>query len=123
MLCPMSKDVGLGAWLKAYLGAYLELRRERAQLLALTERQRRDIGITRLDALREARAPLWRCLRRRAQGRADVVEKAPEPAAPILDAVVAERVGAGGLADAPAPLGVLHELLHDAEQVAGKRPE
>jgi uncharacterized protein YjiS (DUF1127 family) len=33
---------------------------ERAQLLALDERILRDIGITRVDALREADRPLWR---------------------------------------------------------------
>ena len=32
-----------------------EMRRERAQLLALTDRELRDIGISRIDALREAR--------------------------------------------------------------------
>jgi len=34
--------------------------RERAQLLALSERDLRDIGITRMDALRAANQPLWR---------------------------------------------------------------
>jgi len=35
---------------------------ERAQLLALNERELRDIGISRLDAIREASRPLrqWR---------------------------------------------------------------
>jgi uncharacterized protein YjiS (DUF1127 family) len=35
---------------------------ERAQLLALTDRELRDIGISRVDALREAERPLrqWR---------------------------------------------------------------
>lgn len=35
-------------------------RRERAQLLAMGERERRDIGISRYDALREAGKPFWR---------------------------------------------------------------
>ncbi|HUK59187.1 MAG TPA: DUF1127 domain-containing protein [Stellaceae bacterium] len=39
---------------------WLQRRRERAQLLQLTERELRDIGITRCDALREAAKPLWR---------------------------------------------------------------
>ena len=34
--------------------------RERAQLLALGERERRDIGISRCEAIREARKPFWR---------------------------------------------------------------
>lgn len=34
--------------------------RERAQLLAMGERERRDIGISRYDALREAGKPFWR---------------------------------------------------------------
>lgn len=37
-----------------------ELQRERAQLLALNERELHDIGISRIDAVREARKPLWR---------------------------------------------------------------
>ena len=57
------KPVG-GSWVQAlgrtgrHLAAILvELRRaaqERAQLLSLDERELRDIGITRLDAIREA---------------------------------------------------------------------
>ncbi len=39
---------------------YRRMSRERAQLLALTERERRDIGISRLDAIREAQRPFWR---------------------------------------------------------------
>lgn len=39
---------------------YHEVQRERAQLLAMSERERRDIGITRCDALREADKPFWR---------------------------------------------------------------
>jgi len=34
-------------------------RRERAQLLALDERELHDIGITRLDALNAAHQPFW----------------------------------------------------------------
>lgn len=61
-----------GSWVQAlgrtgrHLAVILsELRRaaqERAQLLRLDERELRDIGITRLDALREADRPLrqWR---------------------------------------------------------------
>ena len=36
-----------------------EQRRERAQLLALTERELKDIGITRYDAVMEANRPFW----------------------------------------------------------------
>jgi len=39
---------------------WLRRRRERAQLLTLSEREVHDIGITRCDALREAEKPLWR---------------------------------------------------------------
>ncbi len=34
--------------------------RERAELLRLSERELRDIGISRVDAIREADRPLWR---------------------------------------------------------------
>jgi uncharacterized protein YjiS (DUF1127 family) len=42
---------------------YRRLRREREQLVALSDRELGDIGISRTDALREAGRPLWRgCL-------------------------------------------------------------
>ncbi len=106
-----------------YVRAYRELQRERTQLLELTDGQRRDIGITRLDAVREARQPLWRELRRRVEGRADAVEEAYEAGAPSLDAMMPEHVLARGAADAPAALGLLHQLLHDAEEIGGDRAE
>ncbi|HEX6979794.1 MAG TPA: DUF1127 domain-containing protein [Alphaproteobacteria bacterium] len=34
--------------------------RERRELLAMSDRDLRDIGLTRLDAWREANKPLWR---------------------------------------------------------------
>ena len=48
------------AALAARLRRYRQLQRERAQLLALTDRELRDAGITRVDAQREAHKPLWR---------------------------------------------------------------
>lgn len=48
--------VGIGGLLRAMRQAS----QERAQLLALSERDLHDIGITRLDALRMANQPLWR---------------------------------------------------------------
>lgn len=36
-----------------------EQRRERSELLSLTERELKDIGITRYDAEMEARRPFW----------------------------------------------------------------
>ena len=41
------------------LASAWERRRERSELLALTERELKDIGITRYDALTEARRPFW----------------------------------------------------------------
>lgn len=111
----------------AVLRLYCQIRRERQQLLALTDRERRDIGITRYDAVCEARKPvwpgLWTGLRRRNQARADPIEDATESGAPRVDPVVPQHVLARRAADAPPPLGVLHELLHDAEKIAGKRAE
>ena len=49
-----------GALWRELLATWLQRRRERHQLLQLTERELRDIGITRGDALREAAKPLWR---------------------------------------------------------------
>ena len=37
-----------------------QIQRERAQLRALSDRELRDIGISRYDAFHEARKPLWR---------------------------------------------------------------
>lgn len=37
-----------------------QIQREREQLLALSDRELRDIGISRADAIHEARKPLWR---------------------------------------------------------------
>ncbi len=38
---------------------YRRARRERAQLLGLGERELRDVGLSRVDAIREANRPLW----------------------------------------------------------------
>jgi len=46
--------------LSAAVGAYRQRRPERAELLGLDGRTLRDLGITRVDALREARKPFWR---------------------------------------------------------------
>lgn len=48
--------VGIGGLLRAMRQAS----QERAQLLALSERDLRDIGISRVDAVRIASQPLWR---------------------------------------------------------------
>lgn len=55
-----AKLAGRAQAMAARLRLYRRRHRERAQLLALTERERRDIGITRLDAVREAEKPFWR---------------------------------------------------------------
>jgi len=39
---------------------YRQVQQERAQLRALSDRELRDIGISRSDALREAKKPFWR---------------------------------------------------------------
>jgi uncharacterized protein YjiS (DUF1127 family) len=40
--------------------SYRRARRERAQLLAMSERELRDLGLSRIDALRLANQPMWR---------------------------------------------------------------
>lgn len=45
----------------ARLRTWRERARERRQLLAMDDRALRDIGISRVDALREANKPVWRC--------------------------------------------------------------
>ena len=44
----------------SWLARVWENRRQRAELLSLTERELRDIGITRYDAQVEARTSIWR---------------------------------------------------------------
>ena len=39
---------------------YIERRRERQALLRLDDRMLRDIGLTRVDVMREADKPFWR---------------------------------------------------------------
>ena len=51
---------GLGRQVSAFIVRIRQAARERAQLLALNERELQDIGITRVDALRVAERPLWR---------------------------------------------------------------
>jgi len=44
----------------AAAGEFRQAARERRQLLALSDRDLQDIGISRIDALQEAEKPLWR---------------------------------------------------------------
>jgi uncharacterized protein YjiS (DUF1127 family) len=48
------------AALAARVRHYRQVQHERTQLRALSDRDLRDIGISRYDALREARKPFWR---------------------------------------------------------------
>ncbi|MBV8537788.1 MAG: DUF1127 domain-containing protein [Alphaproteobacteria bacterium] len=44
------------------VAALVDLKRaaaERSELLSLSDRELRDIGVSRVDAIREARRPLW----------------------------------------------------------------
>jgi len=60
---PLSDLAGRGAGFRtrvlARLALWIRRRRERRQLLAMSELQRRDIGITRLDVWREINKPFW----------------------------------------------------------------
>ena len=42
------------------LEGWMERSRQRRQLAALTDLQLRDIGVSRIDALREAEKPFWK---------------------------------------------------------------
>ncbi len=55
-----ARPAARGALWFELLDAWLRRRRERFELLQLNERELRDIGITRCDALNEAAKPLWR---------------------------------------------------------------
>ncbi len=49
----MSKAVG-------FVRAYRRARSERVELLTMSERELHDVGLSRIDAVREAQKPLWR---------------------------------------------------------------
>ena len=55
---PAALRILAAAWRR--LQAWRQTRGERLQLLALSDRELRDIGITRVDAIREANKPFWR---------------------------------------------------------------
>lgn len=63
-----------GAWLAVEaierLACYRRALRERAQLLGLNDRELRDIGISRVDAIREADRPAWSGCRQSSNRRA-----------------------------------------------------
>ncbi|QCO14958.1 DUF1127 domain-containing protein [Azospirillum brasilense] len=46
--------------LLAWIAHLRDQRRQREALLSLSDRELRDIGITRYDAVTEAQKPLWR---------------------------------------------------------------
>lgn len=50
-----------GVWTRpwARLALWIRRARERRQLLEMSEIQRRDIGVTRLDICREVNKPFW----------------------------------------------------------------
>lgn len=59
---PAALVLGL-AWLAVEaverINCYRRARRERAQLLGLNDYELRDLGLSRVDAIREASRPLW----------------------------------------------------------------
>jgi uncharacterized protein YjiS (DUF1127 family) len=59
---PAARPRRAGLWTRVLALLALWVRREsgRRQLLAMSELQRRDIGITRLDVCREVDKPFWR---------------------------------------------------------------
>ncbi len=68
---------GLAAEALERFTCYRRARRERAQLLAFGERDLRDLGLSRVDALRVANRPLWRGCRDREAVDADL--RRPQP--------------------------------------------
>jgi uncharacterized protein YjiS (DUF1127 family) len=90
----------LGRWLRALavmacvrLLRWHELSRQRRALLALNERMLKDIGISRGEAVREARRPFWR----------DGLDRPPEPLnrAPALGAGSIAPLGQADLETSP----------------------
>jgi uncharacterized protein YjiS (DUF1127 family) len=57
---PMAEVAGLVMRAIGLLGLWYERARQRRQLSELPPHLLRDIGIDRVDALREARKPFWR---------------------------------------------------------------
>jgi uncharacterized protein YjiS (DUF1127 family) len=55
---PLRRGPAPGSW-PAWMGAVLSRVAERRQLLALEQRDMRDIGLSRAEVLALARKPLW----------------------------------------------------------------
>jgi uncharacterized protein YjiS (DUF1127 family) len=55
-----SRTAGIGAGLFSLIGEWLRRIESRRELAGLCDRAMRDIGITRVDAMREADKPFWR---------------------------------------------------------------
>jgi uncharacterized protein YjiS (DUF1127 family) len=56
----VNHTVRIAVGIAGLLRAMHQAAHERAQLLSLSDRDLRDIGITRVDAVRAAEQPLWR---------------------------------------------------------------
>jgi uncharacterized protein YjiS (DUF1127 family) len=55
-----SRTAGISAGLFSLIGEWLHRIESRRELADLGDRALRDIGITRVDAMREAEKPFWR---------------------------------------------------------------
>lgn len=55
-----SRTAGIGEGLFSLIGEWLRRIEGRRELAGLCDRALRDIGITRVDAMREADKPFWR---------------------------------------------------------------
>jgi uncharacterized protein YjiS (DUF1127 family) len=55
-----SRTASIGAGLFSLIGEWLRRIDSRRELAGLCDRALRDIGITRVDAMREADKPFWR---------------------------------------------------------------
>ena len=55
-----SRTAGIGEGLFSLIGEWLRRIESRRELADLGDRALRDIGITRVDAMREAEKPFWR---------------------------------------------------------------
>jgi uncharacterized protein YjiS (DUF1127 family) len=55
-----SRAAGISAGLVSLIGEWLRRIESRRELAGLGDRALRDIGITRVDAMREADKPFWR---------------------------------------------------------------
>lgn len=60
LIAPVEKTIRFASNIPAYFDLWVQRANHRRQLMVLDERLLSDIGLTRADAIREAKKPFWK---------------------------------------------------------------